>query len=250
VLVLVVVVLVLSGVLSSHGASTSAASSFTDSRNPAQAAASAAAGGPWSLLLVVGVATQGAYSGSVSNITEIAGSVSGSPCSYSPSPGAPSTISSDGVGNVSQGIASAWVYLYSNSSGSVLLVSVTNGVAAVVGTLAGSSCNLAESGFSPIASAGIIDSTTASMDAGAAGGYEFLSVHPSANATLVLIGGYTIHDTTIGATWAVEYLSCALSGAGPVSAPAFVAVLSATTGTIIEARASTVTCPTTSSSSS
>ena len=246
IVVLLVLVLALTGVLS-PGSSGSSAASFAGSRGSAQSVANGAAGGPWTLLLAVGIATQGTYTGSASNVTGIAGSVSGSQCTYTPAPGAPSSLSAPGVGNVSLGNAGAWLYLYTNTTGSVLLVTVTGGAATLLGTIAGSSCDLASSGFTAIPSSGIIDSTTASADAGAAGGYAFLSAHPTANATFALIGGYSILGTSIGATWVVEYLSCALSGPGPASAPSFLAVLSATTGDVLEARASTVTCPSTSS---
>jgi hypothetical protein len=247
VVVVVVLVLVLSGVLAPSGSKGPGAGSFSGSRGPAQSAANSAAGGPWTLLLVLGVATHGAYSGSASNVTGIASSVSGSSCTYTPSVGAPSSISEAGVGNVSQGGADAWIYMYTNANGSVLLVTVTGSAATVIGTIAGSSCDLAYSGFTPIPSSGIIDSTTASADAGAAGGYAFLAAHPAANATFALIGGYSIAGTSIGATWAIEYLTCALSGAGPSSAPGFLAIVSATTGDVLQARATTVTCPSTSS---
>ncbi|HXQ49002.1 MAG TPA: hypothetical protein VN842_04405 [Thermoplasmata archaeon] len=247
VVIVVAVTLAFTGVIPLHGsASPSGTQTFSGSRATAQSAADGASGGPWSLLLVVGIATQSAYSGSASNLTEVAGSVTGSQCTFSGASGTPAPLQAPGVGNVSQGLAGAWVYMYTNSSGSVLLVSVISGSATVLGTISGAGCNLGSSGLATIPSSGIIDSTTATADAGAAGGWAFLAAHPQANATLLLIGGYSVLGTSIGATWAVEYLTCALSGAGPVSAPAFLAILSATNGGVIQSQATTVTCPSTS----
>lgn len=246
--VIIVLALVLTGVWMIFGApGHSGAGTFSASRGTAQSAANGATGGPWSLLLVLGVATQGSFSGSVANATAVASSLTSSSCSYTPSSGSPATLGASGVGNVSRGLADAWVYLYSNASGSILLVTVVGSSATVVGTISGSSCDLASLGFSAVPSSGIIDSTTASADADAAGGYAFLSAHPQANATFVLLGGFTYAGTTVGPIWTVELDACALTGVGPATASALVVILSATDGTVIQSQTSTVTCPATGS---
>jgi hypothetical protein len=249
-IVVVILAFALTGVipLVAHS-SGSSPQSFSTSRGPAQTAASGVAGGPWSLLLVVGVATHSTYSGSAGNITGLAGSLSQSQCTYTgPGGTSPTLPTSPAVGNVSQGSAGLWAYLFTNTTGATLIVSVTGSSATVVGTLTGSACDLASAGFLAIPSTGIIDSTTASADAAAAGGYGFLAANPTANATFLLVGGYATASSNLGALWIVQYLSCSLSGPGPAEAPAFVALVSATGGGVIDSDTSTATCPSTSGS--
>jgi hypothetical protein len=246
VVIVIVLALVLSGALSPSGGSSSSPRSFSSSRGAAQSTADGSSGGPWTLLLALGFATSSTYSGNVSNLTSVAGSVSGTQCTFSPSPGAPTSLQSGGVGNVSQGVAGTWLYLYTNSTGAVLLVGTIGGSTSAIGTLTGAGCNLASSGLLPIPSTGIVDSTTAASAAASAGGSTFLAAHPQANATFILTGGITIGGTTIGPSWLVEYLACSLSGSGPATAPLFEAVISATSGGLLEAQTTTATCPSSS----
>jgi hypothetical protein len=248
IVVVVIVALAAAGILpfSGNSASSPNPQSFAAGSGAAQNATDAAAGGPWTLLIVLGVATHSTYSGSAGNVTGLAGELAGSPCSYT---GTNATVpSAPPVDNVTQGAAGMWVYLYTNASGATLVVAVVGSSATVVGTLSGGACDLASSGFTPIPSTGIIDSTTASAAAGSAGGYAFLSANPSANATFLLLGGYSEGIASVGPVWAVEYLACALSGSGPASAPSFLALISATTGGVLLSQTTTVTCPSTSAS--
>lgn len=244
VVVLLVVVLVGSGIwpLGSRSGS-SEPGTYSRSVGPAQSTADAAPGGPWTLYIAVGVASPAAVSESIANASAVTSSFGTSPCAYTPSAGTTSTLATPSVGNVSSGVASAWVFFFSNVTGGVLLVSVIAGTAAVDGTLSGSGCSLTSAGLSPLDAPDLIDSTAASADAGAAGGWDFLAAHPDANATLVLVGGLTQGGASYGPLWLVGYDACPQSEPGPATAPIFLALISATDGSVIESQTTTATCP-------
>lgn len=244
----VVVVLVLAilgaGLWPANGpAGTPTPGAYEGTRGSAQSVADGAPGGPWTLYVAVGVAARGTGSEAVANVSQAISALGRSTCFFTPA--ASSSLVVPGVGNVSSGVASAWVYFFSNVSGSILLVSVVNAAATLEGTLSGSGCSFASTGVSPIPSSGLIDSTTASADAGGAGGWAFLANHPQSNATFVLIGGVTSGGVSSGPTWVVGFDSCARSGRGPTTAPSFLALISATTGSVLLAQTTTVPCPTT-----
>ncbi len=244
VVVAIVAGLILTGILPlSSTPGTSAPQSFSASRQAAQTAADGAAGGPWNLLLVTGFASLGTFNSTPANVTGLAGALSGTTCTFAASGMPTAKLTATAVGNVSQGAAGIWLFLFSNHSGATLLVASSAGSTTVVGTVSGSGCDLAAAGFTSIPAGGLIDSSTASATADSSGGYGFLALHPEANATWVLLGGFTTGGISIGPVWLVEYLTCSLSGPGPASGAAFEAILSASSGTVLLARSMSINCP-------
>lgn len=240
VVVVIVLAVLLTGVLTPSKGSGSAAT-FSSTRGSAQGTANGASGGPWTLVASAGLAARSSFSENTSGAAQLAGASGQGQCNITPASGLSSSITLPSVANVSSGDAGGWLYIFTSASGGTLLVSVIGGASQVVATASG--CASTFGSFAPIPASGLIDSTTAAGDAASAGGYAFLQANPQANATYVLIGGVTVLGFSSGPVWTVIYSDCDYSGAGAASAPAFEVLLSADTGSVTLARATTSSCP-------
>ena len=238
VIVVAILILALLGILPFFKSAGQSGSSFGDTRGPAQSTANGNPGGPWTLILSGGVAMHSTTD--ISKLNTTLGTVPSSNCTLSPASGSPPTTI-QGVGNVSQGLASAWVFVYRNGAGGLMAVSDFAGSFQVLGAATGSGCASSFGNFQPIP-AGVIDSTTAARAADAAGGYAFLQAHPSANGTIGIIGGVTYFGLTVGSEWVVGYSACPFVNSAPVSEPYFNALVNASTGTVVQTMSSTMTC--------
>lgn len=239
VIVVVVLVLALLGVLPFFKSAEPGGPSFGDARAPAQSTANGHPGGPWALIAGGGIALHADTD--ISKLNRTLGALP-SNCTISQGSANPPTTLK-GVGNVSQGFASAWAFLFRNSSGGVLAVSDFAGSYQVQGTASGAGCTAALGSLSAIPD-GVVDSTTAAKAADDAGGYAFLRAHPTANGTIGIIGaGLNIFGLVLGSEWAVSYSACPFINTAQLSEPIFSALVNATTGTVVQALSSTMACP-------
>jgi hypothetical protein len=236
VVVVVILVLALLGILPFFK-SAGPNGSFADSRGPAQSTANGQPGGPWNLVLAAGIAPR-----STTNLSNLSTPLTNpSPnCTISKGSGVPPT-KLEGKGNVSQGLASGWVFLFRGAAGGLLVVTDFSGSYQVEGTASGPGCASALGSYVAIP-AGVVDSTTAATAADHAGGYAFLQAHPSANGTMGIVGGFSFVGFSVGAVWGIIYSTCPLVSTVQVSDPTFTAIVNATSGSVVQSTVGTMTC--------
>ncbi len=229
--VVIVVLAVFFVVVSPSSSSGGSATSFAGAQSAGQSAANGVSGGPWTLVLAAGIASQG-------GLSENASSYDTANCSVGPVGAGPipSPIHISPYSDFSSGTTPWWGLVYvSQASGDALIVAVVNGNAQPLALVSGSCV----SSFTGLAS---VPTTVASSPSVAAtiwqnGGSTFVSDHSSLSLTfvLVLIGGGSLSDLTdasssYGATWIGLVTPCA--GANPPSGtqPEFLALVNATSG--------------------
>lgn len=214
------------------------ASGFATARGQAQVAADGYDGGNWSLISATGILPTSPISYPL-NGTPFGGLANGSGCSYSAL--AAGTESLVGAGNVSQGNAAGWFFVFRNASNGLLLVSETSESVTLVGVVSGTCTSLL--GYLNPIPATVVDASVAARAADVGGGYAFLGAHPAANATLTVLGGATIFGASSPAYWSVGYSDCPLDATTSTTSAAFGANVSAVSGALLTARTYLAQCP-------
>jgi hypothetical protein len=140
-------------------------------------------------------------------------------------------------GSAGSGTGNFWEFLYEHNATSFLAVVVSGGQAQAVFVMTGAACVQSLGNGRPLP-AGVIDSTTAAADANAAGGSAFLGAHPQA------AGFYEVLPQVrgVGAEWAVGYTTCPESSQATGNSTEFLALLNATSGTVLQNHTETITC--------
>lgn len=243
--VIVVLVLVLAFVFVLPSLSSSAGTSggpltYDQALPIASKAADATSGGPWAAFLGSGIL-------STVSATEMLNTSTSSDCNVTLLPGVSNNVTVPaGPANTTGGTATAWVFLYRNVDGEVLIVTVLDGKATALATIAaGQECTTIFELLDPIAS-NVIDSSVAAGDL-AADAATFLGAHPDVVSKYVLIGGITFLGH-IGAEWELNYTTCPVQASAGTLGSSFNATLNATTGTVLYTHtASGFACSTSSS---
>jgi hypothetical protein len=131
----------------------------------------------------------------------------GHQCTPAPAPGIASSIPIPAIANLSQGLSHAWLYWFSNQSGTgAIVVLVLDGAASVLGSASGAACILP--GSSNAVGPGVIDSTTAAPAIGSAGAYAYLAQHHSAYGVLEVQGNLSWPGKASGPAWTFEAVDC------------------------------------------
>ena len=227
VVVLLIALLVLPSLTSSSSPSAGSFLTYSGALPVANKAAGGYAGGGWVPLFSIGLVTAAsetvpANSSALKNVT--------SECTITWVSSTSSLTIPAYTGNRSNGIASAWEFVYRNASDVLAIVSVINGQGMVLATLTGAGCSLVAEFLSPL-TGNIIDSSQAAADVEpyAAG---FLAAHPNASAVFGLIGGISLFGKT-GPKWTVAYSTCALNASPSGTGAEFNATLNATSGKVL-----------------
>jgi len=203
---------------SGGGSPSSPWETYLEAEPQAAQAAATLSGGPWSPVFAAGLALLDAITVPATNLTSVLSAINCTasfPGGVSPSVTVPATPTSAGAGR-----AALWVVGFRNSTGGILVSSVTEGSAAALFTAGGASCQQYTVDLLEIAS-DVADSPTAVGAAASAGGSAFLTQHSTASQLWVLFGGYTIGPIETAPMWTVVDSSCSLSGGG--TGAAFVA---------------------------
>lgn len=213
-------------------------SGFATARSDAQAAADGYGAGNWSLVSASGILPITPISYPL-NGTALAYLANGSGCDYTSLAAGSESVS--GSANVSQGNAAAWFFVFRNASDGLLLVSETPESVTLVGTVSGACTSLL--GFLNPIPASVVDASVAARAADAGGGYGFLRAHPTANATVSVVGGATVFGASSPPYWTVGYSDCPLDATVATTAPAFAANVSAVSGALLTTRTFVAQCP-------
>lgn len=244
VVVILLLVLILTGVLPWLKTSSNGSMAFGAQRSNADNAVSGYAGGGWQLFAAAGVSLSSPLNATPpTNLSS--GLVPTTNCTVNFVSTA--SISIPKSDNVSSGVASAWAFIYQNSAGGLLVAYDIGGSVTIVATATGTGC-LGTTGLGSVGdlSSNVIDSTQAASVAGQAGGYAFLKAHPEANLTMAVFGGISVFGTSTGSLWVMEYMDCPLvpstTGSGSSSGATFLAIVSATTGALVQASPSSTGC--------
>ncbi len=198
-------------------------------------------GGDWNLLLAEGLAATNSTSLPL-NDTPVPG------CTVETLHGTvPGTVSIPAFsGNLTDGTASAWLLEYQNVSATGFLVVVTTGssveLAAIV---SGTVCSTSEGDLVPLPG-NVVDSSTAAAAVAADGGFAYLAAQSVGISLSMSLGSFDVNGTLTGPVWTFAYSPCSftLTGGigGPTSGTEFTAVVNATTGAVLLATPSSVSC--------
>ncbi|MCI4343176.1 MAG: hypothetical protein L3J92_03550 [Thermoplasmata archaeon] len=170
-----------------------------------------ASGGPWTIVAAEGLGLSGGITSP--NLD----SIGQSGCDYTPSPGAPTTVSFPGTpSNASAGELSTWIFFAKNTAASaILLIEVSDGSATPLVTATGASCITTFTSLGAINATGVLDSPAIASELNQGGGATFLQNHTGATEVFILLGGDSA--TSGNPTWTLLYSTCAFtatSGSG------------------------------------
>lgn len=222
--VVIVAALALGGVFSPSKSSTPTDPTYSQAVAQANGVASGTSGGSWDLVLGAGIMT-------TSIASENIGSSNG--CNITFFQGETGTLTIPAApSELTNGQASGWLFLYRDAAETYLAISVLNGQASAIGTIATKQTCTSIFNYLNVVPSNVIDSSAVASDvAGYAG--AFLAAHPDANATFTLIGGLSVFGIVRGPEWAVNYTSCPVNAASGATGGSFNATLNATTGAIM-----------------
>ena len=232
VVVVILAVLFATGVFSSSSGGSSTGPTGTplsyDQVVPtAQNVAYYASAGPWTLAVAEGVGISSAVSG-----PNIAGAVGGG-CTATPVTNAPSSLTLLATpSNATPGTVADRIFYATNSAATQVLLIVVNasaGAAFVVVTGCSEVATFAT--YSPIGSAGVVDSTAVATSFDQAGGSNFSSSHSVSTRLFDLFGASSA--THGNPAWAVAYSTCAFSATSGTGEE-LMGAYDASTGTAIE----------------
>jgi hypothetical protein len=181
-------------------AAQSAANSYGSGSTDARAAGPLPAAGDWIEVLAIGYA----LSSSISESGPIGASTS---CAITPFSGSGSLTIPATAGSVSSGLATTWVFeFFSPGDANGLYVVWQGGSATAWGSFSETAC-IAQPATSYEVPSGVIDSPTATADAGS-NASAFLSSNSGVSGAYLLVGGTTT------ATWDILYTTCTFGSSG------------------------------------
>ena len=205
-------------------------------------------GGEWKLLFAEGVAPTNSTLLPV-NDTSVPG------CTLETLHGTvPGTLSLPAFsGNLSGGTASAWLLEYQNASATGFLVVVTTGASVELAAIvSGTVCAASEGALLPLPG-DVVDSSAAAAAVAADGGFAYLAAQSNRISLSMTLGSFDVNGTLTGPVWTFAYSPCTLSLTGglggPTSGTEFTAVVNATTGAVLLATPSSVSCASSGSGS-
>jgi hypothetical protein len=213
--------------LPSHDSAPTGPVSFYTARTAAIQAAGGYSGATWTPVEAAGFVPPKASflsgPGPAPNYTNYPGNISSGPISPPP----PTTCWWQAIGgsnlsgftvpaapsDVGTGLASGWMFMFTDPGNGMLVVTVLDGVAALYVTIPGGNCTTTYGmeQFQSIAT-GVIDSTQASQVANAWGGSAFLANATSVNETLGVVGAITIPQYSYYPGGPIEYNGSGLPG--------------------------------------
>jgi hypothetical protein len=229
VIAVVLVILVATNILPlfPSSKSTATALSYSGAHPIADQSVSAYQGGGWALVVAAGLDSATSVSIPVNSSESSSGE-----CNLTLASGVSGSVSiSAFTGSLTAGVAPAWEFLYRNGAGSIAVVTVIDGSATVIGTLAGATCSSVFGLFHAIPSSAIDSSAAAgavSTDAAA-----FLAQYPNASAEFGLTGGISLFGKGVGAEWGVVYKTCPISATASGTGTEFNATVNATDGSVV-----------------
>jgi hypothetical protein len=139
------------------------------------------------------------------------------------------------------GEANFWLFLLTTSSGSIQLVTVSNGTGSDLVLVGGLVCELLGQELQPL-NESILSSTQSVSIANTAGGSAFLTSYPQ-SIRLWGVAGVAPNLNLSESIWAVAYTTCPVSGTEPPGPqPTFNATINAMTGEVLTSGESNVTC--------
>ncbi len=238
--ILVVALLLLAWVLSAGGAPSSTGPgpgllTYRGAEPVANSSVSGYPGSPWVARLAVGIDSP--VGATVPVNLSLATGLS---CTLTPSSGTSTNVTVPAFfGNLSEGTSPLWEFAFVDASGTVALVSVTNGVSTVLGTLTGA-CATLFGLLSPIP-ANVIDSSVAAA-AVAADARPLLTNPTNTSGLFVLTGGYNLPGFSAGPQWHVVYTTCSLAVPTSASGLTFNATVDAFSGAVVSNLTQTVSC--------
>jgi len=165
--------------------------------------------------------------------TENLSSSKSSGCNITLFPGASNPITlPSGPANQTGGTATSWLFLYRNAAEGLLVVTVLDGKASALATIAaGQSCSTVF-GLLNVIPSNVIDSSVAAADV-KSDAATFLAAHPDVTSRYGLIGGLSFLGLREGAEWEVNYTSCAVDASPGTTGASFNATVNATSGAVI-----------------
>lgn len=236
-MVILLLVAVLAGAFgpSSNGgaASSSGPMTFKQARPIAKSTIAGYQGGGWALLFAAGYAVNESYT---LPVNESASALSSSSCTFTTAPGIPASLTLPAItGNLSSGVASAWMFAYRNGSGNLSLVEVASGHGTILGTLSGSCTTFL--GLLSTVPQNVIDSSQAAAAVSALpGAIAFRSTYPNASTFFGILGGVSFLGQSLGSQWTVEYTTCSPAAPSGATGATFNATVNALTGTVISSQ--------------
>ncbi len=230
--VLVVLALFATGVLStSHGSNVNPDVTYSKASALAGSAVRSVPGGPWTLLVAVGI-------DSMAGFTLVLENLSAANCSLALVGSASPTLRVPTDDQFSSGASPWWILLYVNRTAPrILLVDVVNGTAQPLATGTGL-CATSVAGLDAVSS-NVVDSPGPASELWSVGGSSFASDHSQIplNLIMALTGGGSISNSTgssfvFGATWLLVLSPCGspYGGSPPGKQPVFLAPFNATSG--------------------
>jgi hypothetical protein len=182
-----------------------------------------ASGSPWTIVAAEGLYLPSGISGPDFNV------FGGSGCTYTPAPGSPGTIVLPGTPtNATPGAVATWMFFAKNTAlNTILLIEVSNGVAAPLVTATGSACVATFTDLGTITATSAVDSSAVAASLNAGGGTAFLQSHPGAVELFVLLGSSAADAGE--PVWSVSYTTCAFAASSGTGSE-ITALFNATSG--------------------
>ncbi len=173
---------------------------------PAQSVASSQSNGPWTIVAAEGINLTSSIS------SPSGGDFAGGPdCTYQTAAGAPSTIVLPATpSDAPLGSASAWVFIAAGPGDTLLYILSAEGSTypMVVGQ---GSCVTGITSFGALSAISPVNATVIATAAFANGAASFVSSHPGATLTYVLLGAGTGDPS---GAWGVEVSTCGFTSSG------------------------------------
>jgi len=204
-------------------------------------AAQGTSGGAWDLVEGSGINSQNSVSQNLSSSHT-------SGCNVTILNGGSDTITlPSGTANATGGTATGWLFLYRNAAEAVLLVTVLDGSASALGTIAaGQSCS-SVFGLFDVVPSDVIDSSTAAADVQGIAA-AFLAAHSDITSKYAVVGGVSFLGIHESARWSLNYSTCPEEAPTGTVGASFNATVNATDGAVIfSAVHSSIACPSGSS---
>lgn len=239
---LIVLSLALVGIIPLFPSSSSKGSVLTyDQALPlANGAAQGASGGSWALIEGDGI-------NSLTSVSENLSSAHTTGCNLTIQNGESETVTLPvGTPNATGGSATSWLFLYRNAAEEVLMVTVLDGSASVLATIAaGQSCSTVFALLNVVPS-DVIDSASAAADIQGIAA-TFLAGHTGITSKYAVVGGINFLGVHEGARWSLNYSTCPEEAPTGTTGASFNATVNATSGAVIFSEVhSAIACPSSS----
>ncbi len=200
-------------------------------------AAQGTSGGSWALVESVGIMSPISASENLS-------ALGSSGCNFTILNGGSGMVTlPSGAANQTAGTAVGWLFLYRNAAEEVLMVTVFDGTASALATIAAEQSCSSVFALLNVVPSSVIDSSSAAADV-QVDAAAFLADHSGVTSRYALVGGISFLGLHVGAEWAVNYTTCPEEASTGTTGAYFNATLNATSGAVIfSATDSSIQCP-------